>query len=567
MRADHDPEVLAPGAILFSQGEAVCGAYRVIEGKVNLTRSSGLRKLHIAERLPGDIVGEEVLVGARTRFATARSVGRSVVEPMTVKALEDAVATDSDMRAMIFESLGCQTETLADESRARPRLRRDKSDDGQDFLPDAFEIETRRTPRWMVTMPLVIVLMLAALVYWACVGNIDVAVSAQGKIEPAADTIVIRAGETAVLESLPVRPGQKIKKGDVVAILDRTAAEAELNTSLLRRDVLSTRRDRLQLELSAMAEGAKGRISEANELPDEQQALLKDKLEHFHSRVRSANEQRDRLEAEREGLELDLELAREQLSILRELEAGRQKLNANGFSAKTELLNTRNQVLSLERQVLQAKRRIETIGPQQRELTANLTAFVAEARADVAEELAKVSGELDELDELVAVQRERAQRVELRAIADAIVLEVDQGRSEGGMVQQGEPILSLVPTGVPMRAVADIASRNISQVAIGDPVKLRLEALPFVTHGELTGKITGISEDVIEPDTPGRQRQEPVYQAFIKLDPVQLKEVPPDFRLVPGMRLTANVLVGERTVISYFLEPILRWLGSAMREA
>ena len=40
----------------------------------------------------------------------------------------------------------------------------------------------------------------------------------------------------------------------------------------------------------------------------------------------------------------------------------------------------------------------------------------------------------------------------------------------------------------------------------------------------------------------------------------------PGFRLMPGMKVRAEIKVGKRSVISYFLYPVIRALDESLRE-
>ena len=42
--------------------------------------------------------------------------------------------------------------------------------------------------------------------------------------------------------------------------------------------------------------------------------------------------------------------------------------------------------------------------------------------------------------------------------------------------------------------------------------------------------------------------------------------VPDGFRLIPGMKVRAEIKVGTRSVISYFLYPVIRALDEGLRE-
>ncbi|MEO7726268.1 MAG: HlyD family type I secretion periplasmic adaptor subunit, partial [Burkholderiales bacterium] len=56
------------------------------------------------------------------------------------------------------------------------------------------------------------------------------------------------------------------------------------------------------------------------------------------------------------------------------------------------------------------------------------------------------------------------------------------------------------------------------------------------------------------------------YPARAGLISTMLKKVPADTRLTPGMTLTAEIKVSERTVISYFLYPLIKGFDESIRE-
>ena len=58
----------------------------------------------------------------------------------------------------------------------------------------------------------------------------------------------------------------------------------------------------------------------------------------------------------------------------------------------------------------------------------------------------------------------------------------------------------------------------------------------------------------------------PHYKARIEVTSTKLRDVPTSFRLIPGMTVTAEINAGERTILSYFLYPLLRGLDESIRE-
>jgi HlyD family secretion protein len=83
-------------------------------------------------------------------------------------------------------------------------------------------------------------------------------------------------------------------------------------------------------------------------------------------------------------------------------------------------------------------------------------------------------------------------------------------------------------------------------------------------HGTLTGAVRTISDDALPSDH--RSEASRVYQTRIALDPPSLRNVPASFRLLPGMAVNAEVKVGTRTIVSYFLHPLIQVFDETLRE-
>jgi HlyD family secretion protein len=56
------------------------------------------------------------------------------------------------------------------------------------------------------------------------------------------------------------------------------------------------------------------------------------------------------------------------------------------------------------------------------------------------------------------------------------------------------------------------------------------------------------------------------YRARVSLDQINLHDTPVGFHLIPGMPITADVLVGKRTLLQYFLSRVLPITQEGMRE-
>ena len=100
---------------------------------------------------------------------------------------------------------------------------------------------------------------------------------------------------------------------------------------------------------------------------------------------------------------------------------------------------------------------------------------------------------------------------------------------------------------------------------MGDPVEVKLDAYDYLRHGTAKGTIKTISEGSFTIGENQEQRS-PYFRARVALNDVSLRNVPAGFRLIPGMTLAGDVVVGRRTILSYIIQGGLRTGSEAMRE-
>ncbi len=122
----------------------------------------------------------------------------------------------------------------------------------------------------------------------------------------------------------------------------------------------------------------------------------------------------------------------------------------------------------------------------------------------------------------------------------------------------------MAPLDAPVEAEIDVSSADIGFIAVGDPVQLKLDAYSYVLYGIARGVVTHQRRLIL-----GRCQQHavpPYFKVRVKVTNLELHDVPPRFRLIPGMTLVGDIMVGRRTIMSYLTETLLRQGAEAMRE-
>ena len=121
-----------------------------------------------------------------------------------------------------------------------------------DFITDAAQGELMRTPKVAQAILWVMLAMVATFGVWAYFSSIDEIVRGQGKAIPVSHTQVIQNLEGGIVESILVREGQSVKKGELLMVLDSTTAGGSLAQSVAESSSLLAEEIRLAAEVAGI---------------------------------------------------------------------------------------------------------------------------------------------------------------------------------------------------------------------------------------------------------------------------------------------------------------------------
>ena len=105
------------------------------------------------------------------------------------------------------------------------KVRQQKDQTEIEFLPDADAIERGPLPRFVQLTLHLLVLTLVGFIVWASVSPIDKVVIAHGRLVNPLPNIVLQPLDTSIIQSIDVRVGQIVRKGQLLATLDPPSAQ------------------------------------------------------------------------------------------------------------------------------------------------------------------------------------------------------------------------------------------------------------------------------------------------------------------------------------------------------
>ncbi len=438
--------------------------------------------------------------------------------------------------------------------------------------PEAIWLETRKVPIPAHTVMWLLCLLLAGALAWACLAKVDRIVVAEGKLVTTRPNVTLKPLENSLVREVLVRPGQRVKKGDVLISFDPTVNQAELRNQQQQHDSKLCEVLRLEAEF---AEAQNYKVPEglqAGKDDAEQQQLFASRREYVEGRNRYFAQYIERYSKMADSLESSLAMYEERLKSMERIEEMYRKLEEKHMVAVKDVLEVQMQRLANEIEIENQRASLVEYRQMLHQCEAERDVFHAEWRQQIAQQLVEARRELIGYAEGVKKYSLLAQQTEMLAPCDAVVHEIAPFQ-EGSGVREAEALVTLIPTGVPLEAEIDIQPQDVGRLRVGDEVKLKLDAFPFQQHGTLKGELLFISADTYEsrsnleegadPATASMPR--PQYRARVAVSG-SLKGVDDATWQAAGMKLRSEIKVGERTVMSYLLNPFLKAMDESIRE-
>jgi hemolysin D len=407
--------------------------------------------------------------------------------------------------------------------------------------------------------------------------KVDKVVTAQGKVVARAPTIVVQPLETAIVRSIEVHEGEAVHAGEILARLDPTFAAADLEALKSQVAAWSAQVGRLQAEMDNRPFNYAG----SDPHLALEAAIFAQRMSEYNYKLEGYRQKGDSLTAQIARTRSDVVGYQDRLDVATNLEKMRNELDRMGVGSKLNTLSAMDTRAEMQRNLASAEQAGNGAQRDLAALIAERNGYQQSWHADVAEKLAEAAAKLSDARESFNKAQLKRQLVEMRADQDATVLTVSKV-SVGSVLTAGQQFITLVPSNAPLEIEANIPGSEDGYVHVGDTVAVKFDTFPYTQYGMGRGLVRIVSPDSFNAQDEQRNPSGAVpipqsgsggasagnvwYRTRITLDEVGLHDTPPGFHLAPGMPVTADVLVGKRTVLAYFLGRAMPLVHEGMRE-
>ncbi|MFA3792848.1 HlyD family secretion protein [Aliiglaciecola sp. SL4] len=358
--------------------------------------------------------------------------------------------------------------------------------------------------------------------------------SVGGWLEPPSGVVkVFPETSSGRIEQVLIAEGQLVSEGQALAVIegDRTLSSgSSLQTTLLReyknqRLIIEAQLTRSEIINQIDTENIKSKLAALQEdisrldaqimTLQKRYSLVSSRYQNYQSMGKSGHISRS-----------DLEQVLEQKLALQNQKQGLQR---EKISLNNEITTTENQLLTLPQNQLDHTNQLKS------------------KLSDLALKIAQLNGQ---------------SRHVIKASRDGLVSNLLA--QVGQQTNQNTPLLSIVPQASQIEAKLLVPVKAIGFIEQGQPIQIRYDAFPYQKFGLYQGTITSVSDAVVLPNEVHNAPvniQEPAYLVHATLDSQSVSAYGKKLNLKSGMTLSADVQLGQRSLLEWIFEPLLSLRG------
>lgn len=434
-----------------------------------------------------------------------------------------------------------------------------------DFLPDAQAIAAREHSPMARILLVAIALVTALAIGWAAIAEVEKVTTAQGRVRPDGRVKIINHPEGGRIQEIYVVEGQRVAAGDPLVEFDPEFLDEEVGRVHEEWTTFAAQTARLEAEsvrASTLVFPANLKDAPAKILAN-QRSLFEARVGAFQANLRAEEEAERRFTIESAALNERIASLQETVDIRTNQVNSVSKIVENGYYSRLRFDDLRAKLTETQGQF--AARR----GEYNAKLAQTIEARERQERieedyfSDVIAQLVESRQQRDSLARELAQTSTQQRRLIVRAPVDGIVQNMTVS-STGQSVDDNEPLMNLIPTGDTLIIEARVPNDDIGFIKLGQKAEIRVNTYDFVKFGTLNGTVSQIAADATED--PGGDGAVFNYVVMVKTDRTHLGADPTDQPVVPGMQVTADFKIGERTILSFLTDRVSQTTSTALRE-
>lgn len=422
---------------------------------------------------------------------------------------------------------------------------------------------------------LLIAMMLVVAVLWAYFAKVDVVISAPGVLVPEDDLRRVYTPIDGVLVEIYASEGAPVQAGDIVARikargaidaasklveakLQLAEAELEYRSFPSQRALMQQRAQALQQRYDFLSQDYEKRVAEGMfRLAEAQRARLveaqssADRAKRAERTAKDDVDQYDRLFQSPGGggvSRVQVEQKRNTyLDAKDQLRTAQAQLSALEYELNNTLTRADKELSTASQQVAEAKIELDT-----------LLAKMERDEASVELRYRRATAATESARELSFENFDENNNLKIYSPISGIVTQIPLTQA-GDKVRSSEPLLSVAPADSKKTLRIKIAEKDRGFVTVGLPVKIKFNAFPYQNYGLIEGWLDYVAPTVAQEKNPSSLASAPAYVGKVRVEAESILTERGPVGLRYGMNASAEIVVRERRIIDFVLDPLRRF--------
>ncbi len=426
--------------------------------------------------------------------------------------------------------------------------------DKHSFKPLLIEIEDRPVSPVGNFILWAIVCIFFIGIVWLSISEIDVVVTARGKIEPSGNIKTVQSTYSGNIKEIFVKGGDSVKKGDILIELDPFILNNEINTKEKFIKELDTKMKRL-VSLIENRE-FKFRDSMTKEDYNQEKDIYLNEKKSYYQQLSLIEEKMSDISQKINIAKLEKRNKISNLSEEKQKKASFERVI--DIIPRVQYIQEQYKIESLKNEIKSYDNKLKGLNNNLQELLKQKKMIKFSNNTKYYTELVKISQEKNKLISEVKTLHLQKDKYNILSPVDGYILKLDINTKEG-VVTPAQKLITIVPNTVKLMAKVDIENKDIGYIRDNIEALLKIDTFDFQKYGFIHAKLKKISNSSIEREKVGL-----VYEADLLLESNYLLYNGEKKLLRPGMTVTAELKVGKRRLIEFFIYPAIKYFNEGV---
>lgn len=482
-------------------------------------------------------------------------------------SLNDQKSSSKDKSSKPISSLA---KTFFSNSKDNDKYNLDNDSDDLKYVNTLYSAANENIPSSINIIFTLIVAVVVSLIVWANFAKIDELTRGEGKVIPSSKLQSVQSFDGGIVSEILIKEGDYVEKNQALMKIDTTRFQATFEEN--QESLLSLKAQKVRLETELSTDYTKkfkplffpkALIAEGSQYMTNQQKVFKSRflerqntLKIIQLQEKQKIQELKEIRSKKEQLKDSLTLIDEELDTISKMVKSGSKSKVELIQIKKEYNNLKGELRSIELSIPRTKLSIEESKTQ---IDEKLQSF----KSEVSEELQKVTSDIKVIEAKMVSDNDKLEKTIIKSPVDGTIKQININ-TIGSVVKTGENLIEIVPDSDILLIEAKIDPKDIAFINPSSKALVKLTAYDFSIYGGLEGKIVEISADSIKDEDSKDNKS--YYKVVVKTDKNYLEYNNEKLTIIPGMVAQVDIITGKKSIMDFFLKPILKVKDGAFHE-